>query len=175
MEKGLIIIPYANKMAYQGGVNLKNTDVDKSVDVYLKNCCVACISAKTNSGESADVALVTNIDVPDPYKDMLTSNGIKIIVAEFNDFDFGGNYLWGLAFYKLCALKAALRVTDYKYYAYMDSDVFVQSDFRNIWKECDERILMYDICHGLQVEHYRHFLSEIRAFNDKISGGGITA
>lgn len=125
------------------------------------------MSAKQNACQQADVVLVTNIDVPNPYKAILEGNEIKIIKADFDDFNFGGNYMWALAFYKLCALKHVLIETNYGYYAYLDSDVYVQSDFENIWKECDSHIMMYDICHSLQVENYRHFLAEIKSFRGK--------
>ena len=168
MKRGLILIPYANKEAYKTGVNLCSSN---RLEVYLKNCCVACMSAKQNACQQADVALVTNIDIPNSYKTILEGNEIKIIKADFDDFNFGGNYMWALAFYKLCALKHVLLETNYDYYAYLDSDVYVQSDFENIWKECDSHIMMYDICHGLQVEHYRHFLDEIKNFTKNIGGG----
>lgn len=174
MKKGLILIPFASKKSYESGVNLKKSIANGAIDIYLKNCCVACISAKAKSGDMTDVALVTNIKIPNPYNDLLQNNGVKIINAEFDDFDFGGNCLWALAFYKLCALKKAISVTNYDYYSYLDADVFVQSDYSNIWKECEESILMYDICHGLQVEHYRNFLLEIENFR-KLTGGGYCA
>ena len=155
------MIPYAHKKAYKTGANLRSSN---RLEVYLKNCCVACMSAKQNACQQADVVLVTNIDVPNPYKAILEGNEIKIIKADFDDFNFGGNYMWALAFYKLCALKHVLIETNYGYYAYLDSDVYVQSDFENIWKECDSHIMMYDICHSLQVENYRHFLAEIKSF-----------
>lgn len=68
MKRGLILIPYANKEAYKTGANLKSSN---RLEVYLKNCCVACMSAKQNAYQQADVALVTNIDVPNPYKTIL--------------------------------------------------------------------------------------------------------
>lgn len=123
MKRSLILIPYGNKEAYNTGVNLKSSD--NRLEVYLKNFCVACVSAKQNAGQSSDVALVTNIDVPNPYREILGDNDIKVIKVDFDDFNFGENYMWALAFYKLCALKHVLLETNYDYYAYLDSDVYV--------------------------------------------------
>lgn len=79
MKRGLILIPYANKEAYKTGVNLCSSN---RLEVYLKNCCVACMSAKQNACQQADVALVTNIDIPNSYKTILEGNEIKIIKAD---------------------------------------------------------------------------------------------
>lgn len=128
---------------------------------------MACVSAKKNCKDDTDVALVTNIDVPAPYKEVLEQAGVKILHYEFDQFNFDGNYTWSLAFYKLCALSHATEELDYTNYAFMDSDVYVQTDFSDIWKECQERIMLYDICHGLQVEDYQTFLKEVGEFTGK--------
>lgn len=157
----IILVPFANLNNFMTGVNIN--DKEKSCEIYLKNCCVALISAKYYNPDS-DVALVTNIDVPDNYKKILIQNKILIISVAFDDFNFGCDYTWSLAFYKLCAINHLVKNYDYSYYAYLDSDVYVQSSFKNIWEECNDSIMLYDINHGLQVEHYRHFLNEITSF-----------
>lgn len=137
------------------------------LDLYLKNCCVACVSAKKNCKDNTDVALVTNIDVPTEYKKVLEQNGVKILRYNFDKFNFDGKYTWALAFYKLCALYHATEELDYDNYAFMDSDVYVQTEFSDIWKECGLKILLYDICHGLQTEDYQRFLKEVSEFTGK--------
>lgn len=157
----IIIIPYADLDNANTGVNIKKQGNRK--EIYLKNCCVALLSAKHYNADS-DVALVTNIEVPTTYKNLLINNNIKIIKADFDSFRFTENYTWALAFYKLCALKYVLSKFDYKYISYLDSDVYVQSSFENIWKECDYNIMLYDINHGLQVVDYRKFMDETFSF-----------
>ena len=76
-------------------------------------------------------------------------------------FDFPDSYRWALAFYKLCALYEICRKTNYDNYAYVDSDVFVQKSFNDIWEECRHNILMYDIGEGLHSDEYRHFINEV--------------
>lgn len=143
-------------------MNLKENK--SRLDLYLKNCCVACVSARKNCGKDTDVALVTNMDIPTAYCEILEQAEVKILQYEFDQFNFDGNYSWALAFYKLCALSHAVEELDYDNYAFMDSDVYVQSDFAEIWKECGHKVLLYDICHGLQVEHYHRFLKEVEEF-----------
>lgn len=163
--KHIIIIPFAFLSDYSGGVNFKNTD--KGLTMYLKNCCVSCISAKVNAGKETDVALVTNIDIPNPYINVLQGYGVKIIKCKFDNFTFGKKVAWSLAFYKINAMWHISQETNYNDYCYMDSDVYVQSNFEYIWEECKKNILLYDICHGLQDGHYMTLLREAEAFKGK--------
>ena len=68
----LIIIPFAYKQGASTGVNIKRQSA--SLDIYLKNCCVALISAMKNSGPDTDCALVTNIQIPNKYAEILVNN-----------------------------------------------------------------------------------------------------
>ena len=166
VKKGLFIIPYAQLSNYQTGVNLNGSK--DYVKMYLKNCCVAALSAVFNAGASTDVALVTNFDIPAEYRDLLYANHVIHMKIPFDLFDFGAEYKWSLAFYKLCVLHHICRETNYDYYAYADSDTYIQSDFSYIWRECDKRILLYDITHGLQGQHYQHFLEEVTKYSSDL-------
>ena len=143
-------------------MNLKENK--SKLDLYLKNCSVACVSAKKNCADNTDVALVTNIDVPLEYKKVLEQEKVQILQYALDEFSFDGKYTWSLAFYKLCALYHVTENLDYDNYVFMDSDVYVQTDFSDIWKECKQKIMLYDICHGLQVEDYNRFLKEVCEF-----------
>ena len=101
---------------------------------------------------------------PEQYTRVLKQFGVSIIEVPFDKFVFGDDYIWSLAFYKLCAIYHVVREYKYAYYAYLDADVYVQASFENIWAECDQNILLYDICHGLQVKDYQLFLNEIALF-----------
>lgn len=158
------MIPYANLDNYTSSVNISLNNENDRMTLYLKNCCVACLSAIEHTEAANDVALVTNIDVPEPYLSILLEKNVKIIRIPFDMFNFGASYSWSLAFYKLCVLYHSCRELEYDYYAYLDSDVYIQSDFSNIWKECKDKILLYDINHGLQIPNYTHFISEVQQF-----------
>ena len=155
-KKSIIMVPYANDDNLKTGANMRHPD---RINIYLKNCCVALLSAKINNPNS-DIALVTNIRISDEYIKILEQNDILIIHAAFDSFRFPEQYKWGLAFYKLCALEYVVNNYDYNYYAYLDADVYVQSSFDNIWKECNNRVLLYDVAIGLQVNDYLTFLDE---------------
>ena len=165
-NSSIIIVPYANDDNMRTGVNIKQQN---RLEVYLKNCCVALISTKRHNKDS-DVALVTNIEIPIKYKTFLEENDILIIKVPFSSFRFPDDYKWGLAFYKLCALKHLVDNFNYEYLAYLDADVYVQSTFKSIWEECKQNILLYDINHGLRVENFVKFLKDAKKFtkNDNI-------
>ena len=175
-RKGLLMFPYAYQAGKQTGANIGHAS--RQLDIYLQNACVATLSARRACGADTDVALVTNIDVPEPYAGQLARGGVRVIACPFDRFDFGGEYKWALAFYKLCALWHAVREEGYGRYAYLDTDVYVQRDFGDIWAECDGGgVLLYDFGHGLQAADYRHILSEFEAFCSEgltIGGGNLT-
>lgn len=154
----IILIPYADIVGANTGVNI--SDKNRRKDIYLKNCCVSACSAKHYNAECT-VAIVTNIEVPKDYAELLDNNGVEILNVPFDLFTFDASYTWTLAFYKLCALYHVVREYNYKYYAYMDTDVFVQASFSDVWNECDQNVMLYDINHGLQVNDYRIIIDEV--------------
>ena len=160
-KKSILFIPYAEDLHMKAGVNFgENVN---SQEMYLKNCSVALLSAKLNN-PNVDVALVTNIELPQKYKDLFDRNNILVFVESFDKFVFPDEYRWGLAFYKLCALYKISRKYEYDNFAYLDSDVYVQGDISPIWKECEQHIMMYDINHGLQTRDYLEIVSEFDSF-----------
>ena len=161
VKQNLICVPFAFKEDANSGVNVKG---DK-YNVYLKNACVALCSAKYYNPE-CEVALVTNISshrIAKEYTDVLNKFGVSIIEIPFDSFVFPGNYLWSLAFYKLCVLKH-LSERDYANICYMDTDVYVQSNMDCLWQECEQNIMLYDINHGLQVEDYNIICEEFETY-----------
>lgn len=75
-----------------------------------------------------------------------------MITAPFDDFNFGSEYTWSLAFYKLCALKYVLNTTEYDNYCYLDSDVYVQGSLKGAFAEAKWYILMYYLYQGHPVK-----------------------
>jgi len=133
-SKHLIMIPYAHISTMETGLNVGNKDRSKQKEMYLKNCCVALVSAKTYNPE-ADVALVTNIEVPETYLTILNRAGVAVIRVPFDKFNFGDKYVWGLAFYKLCAQYHISHNTDYEAVACLDSDIYTQGSFEAVWEK----------------------------------------
>lgn len=159
--KKLIFCAYAIDDKKQTGVNVLHQN--NAENIYYENICVALLSAKMNNPDD-DVALVTNHALPEKYKDFFGKNNLLVFNKEFDNFVFDNNCKWGLAFYKLCALEHVVNDLDYDYIVMVDCDTFTQFALNNVWNECDENILVYDICHGLQVNDYQIFLNDVEHF-----------
>ena len=52
--------------------------------------------------------MVTNVSVPWEIEKHFEKNSIIVIRQDFNNFYFGKDYKWCLAFYKLCAFLASV-------------------------------------------------------------------
>jgi hypothetical protein len=157
--KNLFFVPFAfdeNKMT---GVNVKNN----AQNTYLKNLCVSLISAKKTNPD-IDVALVSNIRIPLEYEQLLSANQVCIYLEPFDSFVFADDYLWCLAFYKLCALEKMVSKYDYDNYIYTDADVFVQRSLDKVFMELRDIVLLYDINHGLTVKDYEIIVDEFNKF-----------
>lgn len=157
MNKLVVTIPFCFIKNNNLGLNLKRkTDID----IYLKILCVSAISVRKHSGPNIDVVVITNFELPDETRNILNSNNIIILFENFDMFIFDSTYFWNLAFYKLDIMYKISHKYNYDYFVYFDSDVFVQNDCSNIFKELEQNILLYDINHGLQVNDYQIFIDE---------------
>lgn len=47
---------------------------------------------------------------------------------------------------------------------YLDTDVYIQGNLESIWREVEQKILLYDINHGLEVEDYKGLCCEVNNF-----------
>lgn len=165
-NKNIICVPFAYKANMQSGENVSSSG-NQRLFIYLKNASVALISAK-HFNKDADVILATSLlehEIPEEIRKVLKREDIKIITIPYDEFCFSSEYTWSLAFYKLCVLKHLCNV-GFEKVVYLDTDVYIQGNFESIWKEVEQKILLYDINHGLNVEDYRSFCNEVKIFNN---------
>lgn len=162
-EKKIIFVPFAFDRRKQSGINISNNS-DRLL-LYLKNATNALVSAKIYNKECT-VALVTNLEsdeLPENIKHLLIKYDIRIFHYDYDRFVFPDDYGWSLAFYKLCSLSHLIEQS-YEYYLWLDADVWVQGKFDAIWEECQYKIMLYDINHGLNVNNYKVFCKEVKSF-----------
>lgn len=165
----VICVPFAYKSNTKSGENIFVSG-NRRLLTYLKNACVALVSAK-HYNRDAYVVLATNLtkqNIPDEIQNVLEENNIEIMNIPYDEFCFPDEYIWSLAFYKLCVLKHLCDI-GFEKVLYLDTDVFVQGNLTSVWKEIEDKILLYDINHGLEVEDYRILCNEVQNFKD---GGG---
>lgn len=163
MNKNLIITAFCDINGMKSGMNVRNDSNRK--DVYYKNAVVSLLSFKETNKE-ADVALFTNVEPPKRYQDILEKHGVIIKVIDFDTFNFENDIAWGLAFYKLCALKHAVDL-DYDNYLIVDNDTYCQENLDDMWIELEENILLYDINHRLSIRDCDLYNKEVYEFTNK--------
>lgn len=143
MAKNLIACSFASDENLQSSVNLKTNSNDARLIVYMKNVFVALVSAKQNN-PNCDVGLITNVSVPADFLKLFQNFEIKVFNAAFDDFKFGPETKWGLAFYKICGLKKSLNF-GYKNICLLDADTYTQNNFDDLWTWCEnETLLLFD-------------------------------
>lgn len=116
-------------------------------ETYYRCIVVALCSAKAqNPGD--EVALITNAPVPPPYGVQLAAAGVQVWQCPFDTYRVAAELEWSLAFYKLCALSWALENKRYDNYLMLDVDTYTQYPFTDLWRECAEAVLLYQVPHA---------------------------
>lgn len=144
---------------------------------YIKNSAVSLISAKINN-PSAEVALCTNTSIPEKFKKLFNTHGIKIILIEFDLFSFDTDMSWFLAFYKLNVLYKLVQQGEYDNIVLIDTDTVVVNSFDSIWSECTSNILIPQYSCRVGCENYLTYKKEtVRLFGEshipKYTWGGV--
>ena len=105
----LICIPFAYEENMNSGVNVSIKGKGK-IEIYLKNACVALISAKYYNPDS-DVALVTNLgrgNIPEEFLSIFDKWEIKVMEIPFDQLDFKVVIYGRLHFISVAFLKSSL-------------------------------------------------------------------
>ena len=112
--------------------------------VYDRCTVVALCSAKAQN-PACTVALLTNAPVPEPFRSQLTQGGVEIWDCPFTTYRVPADTNWALAYYKLCAMAWVLENRDFARAALLDLDTFTQRPLDDLWRECDEAVLLYQV------------------------------
>lgn len=177
-NRNIVIVPYCDAANAVSGANIVNYENRK--ETYMKNLCIALISAADHNGNDTDVCLVTDTMPEKKYADLITASGAKIIIVKYDMFRFSADYPWSLAYYKLCALYHIVHEAQYENYCIMDTDVMAINEMAPVWDACDNfAILSYSVLEDFYANKYREFLLGIQAFQglsvnvDRFSGSFI--
>lgn len=160
MNKKLICCPFALLDGYNGSANQNKTK--ESLYIYLKNAAVSCFSAKVHN-PNVDVGFVHNLKtIPQEFSLFFKKNDILTIYVEFDDFRFPPDYKWSLAFYKLCVMNYMAYNSDYNSIIILDTDTCVIGNVDSIWKICENRLMLYNVQHSLDLDAYQSRIEEYR-------------
>lgn len=145
--KNLIINAFAFKEDYATSMQLggkANTDV---LELYMKNIFVSLKSAKLHNPKD-DVMLVTNMPLPKQYQELFEAHNILVQTIAFDTFVMPKQFVWSLAFFKLCALDYVVKHTEYEHIVLLDADTITMHPYTDMWKEADYGILLFEVGHS---------------------------
>ena len=148
----LVFNAIAIKEGYDTSPQLSRTHKSDVAATYLKNAFVSLTSAKIKNPD-IDACLFVNFEVCDIFKSDFVEQGIEIKQIEFNNFLFPPSYIWALAYFKINALKYAIDNTTYDKYMLLDTDTYTISSYNDIWSECNNGILLFNVDHRLSHPH----------------------
>ena len=180
----IIVNAFAFLDKYRSGENIsinKGGSEEQIKELYLKNSCISLISAKRFNPQD-EVALCTNIEVPQYYIEILNKEEIKILKIPFDTFQFEKEMKWSLAFYKICVLNHLLEETCYEKICLLDCDTIVNKDFAALWDEAGYGVLMYNTFDSYESKMRQDIKREFQELfpeydcrnNEYFAGGEIT-
>lgn len=144
--KNLITCAFAFKEGFQTSGQLTKLAGKDTTEMYLKNIFVALSSAKIHNPED-DVVLCVNIDLDVNWITRFEQVGVSVRKMEFDSFVVPKEFLWSLAFFKMCVLNTLVREGNYDRYLILDADTYTAGSYDDMWKEADLGMILYPLGH----------------------------
>lgn len=144
--KNLITCAFAFKEGFQTSRQISKLAGNETTEMYLKNLYVALSSAKEkNPGD--DVVLSVNIDLDCNWITRFEQAGVTVRKMDFNTFVVPKEFLWSLAFFKMCVLYTWVKEGNYDRYLILDADTYTTHSYDDMWMEADLGMLLYPLGH----------------------------
>ena len=115
--------------------------------VYDRCTVVAQCSAKAENA-ACTVGQQTKAAGPGPGRGRRAQGGGESWDCPFTTYRVPADTNWALAYYKLCAIAWVLENRDFARAAMLDLDTFTQRPLDDLWRECDEAVLLYQVPHA---------------------------
>lgn len=144
----LICSAFAFQEGYETSLQTGKKAGNETTEMYLKNIFVALSSAKRyNSNDT--VMLITNSPLSKEWQERYKAQGIEVKVYPFESFQMPARFPWALAFYKVCALQAAVesKLGEYEKILLLDGDTYTTGSFQDLWEEASQGVLLYPVGH----------------------------
>lgn len=153
-----------------------NPEANKShavkLETYLHNIYVALCSAKDNNPND-DVALIitpeTKPVMPSDFLQKLEKKNVLIKEIKFDSFLGDNNQIWSFSFYRLSIIKTLCDEDVYDNFCSIDSDTVTVNSYDDIWFDCKENILLYDINHSHDIEQAKDTYLDYKELTGKES------
>lgn len=145
--KNIIMCAFAFPQGIGGSTQISETTESNKIKIYMENALVALASAKMHNPEDR-VIFVTDKEPDEAIKKEFTDAGIENEIVPFDSFLMPDDFMWAKAFYKLCALYHISRKLQYDNILLLDTDTYTAHDFKELWLECRQGILLYEVGHA---------------------------
>jgi len=159
----LIINAFAFKENYKTSMQLEGKMDGKKLALYMENIFVSLKSAALHNPADT-VMLVADKEVPEPYKTLFEGENIKIKKINFDRYVMPRNFVWSLAFFKLCALSYVAEEEDYDNFLLLDADTITMRSYDEMWEECKAGVILYPLGHS----YHHHDRERIRSDYQKL-------
>lgn len=159
----LIINAFAFKENYKSSMQLEGQMDEKKLAIYMENIFVSLKSAALYNPADT-VMIVVNKEVPEPYKSMFEEENIKIKKIDFDCYVMPRNFVWSLAFFKLCALSHVVAEEEFDNCLLLDADTITMRTYDEMWEECKTGVILYPLGHS----YHHHDRERIRSDYQKL-------
>jgi len=151
--KNLICAAFSFKEGFSTSTQTGKTAGQETTITYLKNIFVTLTSAKLNNPDD-DVILFSNVELPVEWSKKLAASGVETKICPFDRFVVSKEFMWALAYYKLCVLSHIVKDNEekkeYDHILLMDTDTYSTKSYSELWKEADFGVLMYQVGHSFE-------------------------
>ncbi len=154
----LILNAFAFKEDFQTSMQLSGKMDEEKRMIYMENIFVSLKSAALKNPKD-DVMLAVNGKVPERIREQFEKERILIKELPFDRFVMPENFVWALAFFKLCALSYVVETENYDNFLLLDTDTLTVESYEEMWEECKTGVLLYPLGHS----YHHHDRERIRA------------
>lgn len=159
----LIFNAFAFKEDFQSSMQLTGNMDEEKLAIYMENIFVSLKSAALHNPQD-DVMLVVNGKVPERFREQFAEENIKIKEIPFDRFVMPKNFVWALAFFKLCALSYVAETENYENFLLLDTDTLTVETYQEMWQECETGVILYPLGHS----YHHHDRERIRADYERL-------
>lgn len=135
-------------------------NVDRAMEIYLKNAFVCLHSAKINN-PSIECLLFVDFDLGEQWQDLFNDNNIKVINNPFGEFSIREEFHWDITQYKYDTMKMLCSMMNEEdVVVVLDTDVVCVGSLDNVFEEAKHRLCLFDVQHSLDARDRKSILND---------------
>lgn len=134
------------------------SDVNKGMEIYLKNSFVCLKSVKLYNPE-VNCMLVVDFDLEFSWKERFEANQIEIVKVPFGGFQISDEFNWGIVQYRYDVMQYLCGILkDDDKVIMLDTDVVCVGSLDDVFDEIEYRVCLYDVQHAKNLKDRKYIL-----------------